>query len=376
MKKLFLFCFPLVLLLQTTAAFALMVDEKLTLRILKVSESKKTILINRGIEDGLVEKDHAKFFLTTGVVARGVVSRVSPNRSVWALYRLVNANHVRPGAIMELKISAPVKVSDDSTKMIYPEDQASDTASVYGDSQMEALPMEEMPAASENTANDDMEEIGTLNSDEEKTFAEASSVTAPVISKRRTVELWTGFNFNMLSSSISNPAASGLGDYSGKLSATDLQIGLEKYFAKNSEWYSRFSIMAIFHWSKYDFAGIDQSILYTDVKEAGLGASFHFQDPFRQAKPIVFLTGAFGMGKVVDGSEGSSANPLGYEYQGSDTFFSVGLGVKYFFHDRYGLRAVFDYYNRNEKYLLDGMTESTIKTVSGPRAQVAISVRF
>jgi hypothetical protein len=376
MKKLFFFVLPVVLLAQASAAFALMIDEKLTLRILKVSESQKTILINRGIEDGLTEKDHAKFFLTTGVVARGVVSKVSPNRSVWALYRLVNARHVRTGAIMELKISSPVKVSADSTRMIYPEDEISGTASVFGDSQMDSLPMDEMPSSSMGSSSSDLDDMSTLNVDDEKSYIDTSTTSSPVISKRRSIEAWAGFSINMLSSSITNPTESGLTDYSGDLQATDVQLGLEKYFAAKNEWYSRFSIMAIFHWSKYSFPSVDQAVLYSSVIEGGLGANFHFQDPFRQAKPIVFLTGSLGLGNVSDGSEGSIANPDGYEYKGSNTFMSFGIGLKYLFHDRYGVRAVFDYYHREEKYLLSEMEEDTIKTVAGPRAQVAVSVRF
>ncbi len=72
----------LLLLLVPFMAQALEVDEKLTVRILKTSESKKTIMINRGTEDGLVEGDHAKFIVTAGIVARAVSVRVSPTRSL------------------------------------------------------------------------------------------------------------------------------------------------------------------------------------------------------------------------------------------------------------------------------------------------------
>ena len=47
--------------------FALEIDEKLTTRVVDISESRKTILINRGIEDGLAIGDHAKFFVSTGL---------------------------------------------------------------------------------------------------------------------------------------------------------------------------------------------------------------------------------------------------------------------------------------------------------------------
>ena len=78
----------------TSNSYALQLDEKLTLRILELSKTKKTALINRGMEDGLVIGDHAKFFLTTGVVARGVVVKASPSRTIWSLYRLIDQKYI------------------------------------------------------------------------------------------------------------------------------------------------------------------------------------------------------------------------------------------------------------------------------------------
>ena len=92
------------------------VDEKLTLRILNVSNSKKTMLINRGLEDGLAVGDHAKFYLTTGIVSRGVIVKTSPSRSIWSLYRVVDNEQLALDKVMNLKISAPVKLSQDKTK--------------------------------------------------------------------------------------------------------------------------------------------------------------------------------------------------------------------------------------------------------------------
>src|SRR4051812_7385275 len=92
-------------LFYSSHLWALAVDEKLPLRILKSSDSKKTVLINRGIEDGLVVGDHAKFFLTTGVVGRGVVIKASPSRSVWSLYRVISPTELVADKVMNLKIT-------------------------------------------------------------------------------------------------------------------------------------------------------------------------------------------------------------------------------------------------------------------------------
>ena len=108
-------------------AFALEVDEKLTTRIVRTSETRKTLMINRGTEDGLVEGDHAKFIVTAGIVARGVCIKVSPSRSVWSVYRLVNADFIVNDSVMTLKITPPVKITKDETKAIVEEDIPSST---------------------------------------------------------------------------------------------------------------------------------------------------------------------------------------------------------------------------------------------------------
>ena len=106
----------LLTLMNFSKTFALEIDEKLTIRFLKVSNSKKTILVNRGSEDGLVVGDHAKFFVTSGVVARGVVEKVSPSRSVWSLYRVVDPAEITDDKVLNLKIASAVKITEDPTK--------------------------------------------------------------------------------------------------------------------------------------------------------------------------------------------------------------------------------------------------------------------
>src|SRR6476469_843304 len=98
-------------LLYSLSAFSLEVAEKLTVRILKTSESRKTVMLNRGTEDGLVEGDHARFLVTAGIVARAVCVKVAPTRSVWSIYRLVNADFLVNDSVMTIKITPPVKIT-------------------------------------------------------------------------------------------------------------------------------------------------------------------------------------------------------------------------------------------------------------------------
>ena len=111
----------IVTFLFSTLSYALEIDEKLTARFLKVSGSRKTVLLNRGLEDGLVAGDHAKFFVTTGVIARGTVVKASPTRTIWSLYRIVDGTKVFTNKVVNIKISKPVKTTEDPSKALKPD---------------------------------------------------------------------------------------------------------------------------------------------------------------------------------------------------------------------------------------------------------------
>jgi len=88
-------------------------------RVLAISSSKKTILINRGREEGVKMGDHAKFSTPKdGYFARGVVSRVSPTRSVWSLYRIIKEEPIIENAVVTVKVASKVKLTKDESKSI------------------------------------------------------------------------------------------------------------------------------------------------------------------------------------------------------------------------------------------------------------------
>ena len=91
-------------------------DLRLVSRILDVSTSKKTILVNRGEEDGLKLDDHAKISLPEGLLARALLVRLSPGRSVWSIYKFYQKEKVVENIIVTLKTTPPLKLTPDPTK--------------------------------------------------------------------------------------------------------------------------------------------------------------------------------------------------------------------------------------------------------------------
>ncbi|GAB4025406.1 MAG: hypothetical protein Fur0010_28620 [Bdellovibrio sp.] len=107
-----------ILFLFSNSIHAMDIDSKFVARVLGVSDSKKTILINKGSESGLKEGDHAIMSLPSGAVARGVVAKLSPSRSVWSIYRFYDADKLMPNVALTVKIASAVKLSDDESKAL------------------------------------------------------------------------------------------------------------------------------------------------------------------------------------------------------------------------------------------------------------------
>lgn len=102
----------------STQSWGLPIDAKVLGRIIGASDSKRTVLINRGQEHGLRVGDHAKISLPSGMVARGVVVKMSPGRSVWSLYRFFDVGKIATNMVYTFKIAEPVKLTSDETKSL------------------------------------------------------------------------------------------------------------------------------------------------------------------------------------------------------------------------------------------------------------------
>ncbi len=101
------------------SAHGLEPDKRLVVRLLGLSSSKKTILINKGREEGIKIGDHAKFSNpVNGYFARGTVSRVSPTRSVWSLYRVLKPEALVENTVITLKSASPVKLTRDESRAL------------------------------------------------------------------------------------------------------------------------------------------------------------------------------------------------------------------------------------------------------------------
>lgn len=345
------------LLLIPAYTYALEVDEKLTVRILKTSETRKTVLINRGTEDGLVEGDHARFMVTAGIVARGMVVKVSPTRSVWSIYRLVNADYIVNDSVMTIKITPPVKVTKDDSQSLIREDVPVRTTP---DSPPVGIPLADGANDLQGGGIDDDEDLRALS----------ESGTARSLVERN-MEVIGIVNISSLSSTSS---ADGQDDSSGSLAQYHIGATFEYYPQNERAWYSRFSLLGSLNLIKSDAQSYNGFNAKNDYTEFGLGVNWHpTKLPSQVGEFVPFLTVSMGYGQVKSTAEGSAQE---MSATGTGNSFAIGGGYKFYARNGFGARFILDYYLRNESFDEDDETNQYTRAVSGPRLQVGLSYRF
>lgn len=368
MKQLLL---SLLLLVISAGARALEVDERLTLRVLKTSDTRKTILINRGTEDGLVEGNHAKFFVSAGVVARGVCIKASPSRSVWSIYRLVNADFVLNDAVMNLKISPPVKITQDESKMVVEEDVPNTTgANPSNDPATLGIPLAEgaqdlPPGVAPGTEMVSREELAALRA------------LGPGHIRDRDFEIWTALHFSALSSkSSSSGNGTGGGSYDGSETQTHFTLGGEIYSKQEREWWARFSTFGMVNFQRKGALSFQGNENDESVTEFGGGLNWHPWDvPSVINDFIPFFTASLAFGSAF--SKIDTANSTtSREARGSTFSRALGVGFKFYTQQGFGARAILDYYMRDDKLKESEANITWNRSNVGPRLWVGLSYRW
>ncbi len=338
-------------------SYALDIDEKLTLRILDVSSTGKTILINRGVEDGLAVGDHAKFFITSGVIARGQVIKVSPTRSIWSVYRLVESEEITKDRVLTLKISSPVKVTPDPSKTVTAQDEPSVGIEV-------AAEADDLPKDLSDSEKDDLAGLMDDQSNKKSTKTAAKSGEGVDQSK-----LWQAFAYGSYSS-FSSTMTEGSNQSTFSSTVMAAGAGIERYFSDNNSFFHNFSLYALVEKSLSN--SVDQETLESSTfMQFGGGVSYHIvNDPLSYGKVIPYFTINGGIGTASTTYSATEAN-------GSTNFVNAGGGFKYNMASGLGMRVAATYSLRNETYSFEGgAVEQVTFAHSGFALNLAASYRF
>lgn len=337
-------------------SFALEVDEKLTLRIVNTSESKKTVLINRGVEDGLAKGNHAKFFISTGVIARGVCIKLSPTRSVWSIYRLVNADFLRDDQVMKLKITPAVKITKDESRMLVRDD----VVDVTKDPRDIGIPLAE-----------GADDLDVLKSTENKTQFVLDDSAISLLDRNK--EIFGMVHFSSYTEK-SSPDNNSQDDTTNDITNLYLQMGLEWFFKTETTWYSRISFHGSFIMDRRSTMSHQGGYIKEDSNLFGGGVNLYpTTRPSRVHRFIQYMNYTFTLGSVT--SE-YGANNSSDSLSGSILANTFGYGVKYYTSQGIGMRFAVSYTLRGDTYGDDSVGTSYIKTKLGPRFLVGLGYRF
>ena len=343
--------------------FALEIDEKLTLRIKGISDSRKTILINRGIEDGLAVGDHAKFYVSVGVVSRGVVIKTSPTRSVWALYRLVNKDYIREDQVLKLKITPAVKITKDESKMLVKDDSRTTIAK---DPRDIGIPLAE--------GADDIGSIPMQKGSKMDSFAfDVSSVNL----KTKNREVFGMLNYSSYTENTTG--SDGVSDFSRDVTNLYFKLGGEWYFKDELKWYSRLSFLAHFALDRKSIMSYEGSNTAENASEFGFGVNYHPKAmPSKIHRFIPYLNFTLALGSINSSFNGGKTTGGTQEVSlDASTFsYSAAFGGKYYTTQGFGARAELSYVLRGDAFADDSSGTTWTQTRSGPRILFGLSYRL
>ena len=345
--------------------YALEVDEVLSTRLLKVSSSKKTVLINRGIEDGLVEGDHAKFFVTEGVIARGIAVKLTPSRSIWSIYRLVNPNYIATESLMKIKITEAIQISNDKSKQIIKADQPALISRKRGSKK--ATNQGQFEVQDFEVQSDDDLELAEVTGDrghQNNYHKEENNLS-------RNIEIWASANFIVANSEVTTSNAT----ITGSGNQFQFQLGGELYSKVANKWFSNFSISPFIAFSGNSILAFEGT--ETSVSRIEYGGLLNWHPLKNKAwhlyKFIPFLSLGFALGTISgDVNTDSSSESL----SGSSTRLSFGGGFKYYARSGFGVRMSLDFFSLEDSYEEDDQNNITDVSSTGPRLFVGASYRW
>ncbi|MBT7667944.1 MAG: hypothetical protein HN623_00085 [Bdellovibrionales bacterium] len=346
------------------------VDSKFIARIINLSGSRKSMLINRGLDHGLSINLHAKLSNQGQYFGRAAMIKAPPTRSVWYLYETKDSKPLYVDNIITIKIASAVKVTIDPDRL--------------PPSVPSLLPPSSLQQTSSNETQRTAQRLNLKQTDGHDILPpkrlSAEELDKLMLSKRRyfinmdsqnnskgqgrgifgtTSELWGQLALQVLSSSYDNNQNS---VNSGDNSSFELQLGYERLLNQQFSSWKDISLLATTTLNSQRLTVMNGSDLSTTSFEVGGGLNWHFNGnplAFNQRIPFFATSYAWGITKSGDKSISST--------------FTIGLGLKLYSSQGHGIRLLLDYYYRTSSVSNQG---SSRLLTSGPRLHAGLSYRW
>jgi hypothetical protein len=347
----------------------LTIDNTLTIRILKTTASKKTIMINRGAADGLEMGAHARLFNEGGTVARAVLVDKKDDRSIWSVYRQVSPDLIESDQVMSLKITNEVKITNDETKSVLRE--GLDQGLIPDRLAPNNIPLDQV----QGDLPSDLAASGVT----EVNLAGASARDLDLSQKKLEIYL-KGFFLAQQAEATSSRG----GSFTGNSYAGSISLGLESYFTNPESMLKRISLAPFAHFGSQKLLSYEGAQTNTQFYEIGLGINYYFLDAPHTAEvlhPFFSLAGAMGVvnDEFSSGQRDTNLDAASVsKVTGKTASLSAGLGVKYFTTRGLSFSFLTDLVRRVDQFDADPDTGNALwdRVVTGPRISFGMGMRF
>ena len=341
--KIFIISF---LIIQTRPGFCLSPGDKLHVQILDTSKTKRTILLNRGLSAGLTIEEHGNFYLDEGLIARGVAIKVSPSRSVWAIYLIYKKEHLFNKSKLQLKITNKMKLTDDKSKMLKP------AINISGEEEYQLS----------RDAGKLLNKMSKEEKEEFTRFEVQANNQSQGLFENKNSDIWLIWDLDLLKTITKTNNTSN----SSNTLSLKYALGYEKYLDK----FINKASLSIFLLEEYTSTTASSNRTRENIIEIGVGPSWHFfNDPMFYGYIIGFTYAHFGIGTMSYKANNKSFNST------STNFMTLGLGFKYYLIKGLGARIMFEYISRNKKLYIN-KTDKTDINVNGLQFHLGISYRM
>lgn len=314
-------------------ASALEVNEKLKVRVISLSSSKKTMLINRGLEDGIKVGDHATFYLPIGTIANAFVRSTSPTRSIWSVNQLIKPEQLNKDRLFNLKAFEYQNKEPDSPEKLTYYPSKKEREKRLSETQQFSL-TSTAPLSNTKTQKDNLAEIAYRSRLKAKdmTYPDSAEVDDDFSEYEESSEFEIAFSLIKHSLEVTSPGSSDESDQYVEGSETGdgrrFRFTLTKNFSNANSFFKGFEISPFIEYQTIGENGIMYSgggiLSYVFFNQGNTPGSF---------APYIYTGFGYTFFSVED-SIGNIESKLSLKGE----IYISGIGVRYFFNRKSGMK--------------------------------------
>jgi diketogulonate reductase-like aldo/keto reductase len=145
-------------------AYALDINQELNIHLDKVSNTKKTVLVNVGSDNGINVGDHASFYLNSEECGQAFAEKMTKNKSIWIFYKIDRSSEIIDNQFMQLRAIAkpPTELLTSGNDNLIKRQPASQPEKSNSEMTQEKKTIKEVSSTKENISEREWEKNRTV----------------------------------------------------------------------------------------------------------------------------------------------------------------------------------------------------------------------